>query len=59
MCDLRNSLGPVLTKDMTMTEYVPETLSNKQDKFGKLLEEPSILEKKNYDTSSETLVFLC
>jgi len=44
---------------MTMTEYVPETLSNKQDKFGKLLEEPSILEKKNYDTSSETLVFLC
>jgi hypothetical protein len=43
---------------MTMTEYVPENLSNKQDMFGKLLEEPSILEK-NHDTSSETLVFLC
>ena len=28
-----------------MAEYVPENLSNKQDMFGKLLEEPNILEK--------------
>jgi len=46
-----------LTKDMTMTEYVPENLSNKQDMFGKLLEEPNILEK--IMTSSEAFIFLC
>ena len=58
MCDLWNSLGPILTKDMSMTEYVPKNLSNKQDMLGKLVEEPNILEK-NHDTSSEALVFLC
>jgi hypothetical protein len=30
---------------MIMTEYVPENLSKKQDRFGKLLEELNILEK--------------
>jgi len=45
VCDLRNSLGPILTNNMTMAEYVPENLSNKRDMLGKLLEEPNILEK--------------